>query len=156
MEVDPYGPSGWKLAGKRRGTVDLTVPFVLAVTLMVALVGWPRLGEIQARGRLNACRGNLRTLATALEMYSSDNGGRYPLRLAKLLCPGPDGKAYLCQIPTCPSAGRDTYRHYRATTQPDDFSLYCQGDNHHQALGGRANTRNLPSWDMEPSCCASR
>ena len=77
------------------------------------------------RGVLTACKSNLKNIATALEMYATDHKGRYPAHMAQLI---PD---YLKVIPTCPSAGRDTYSvSYFQRRQPDCFVVYCCGSNH--------------------------
>ena len=77
------------------------------------------------QSQTTACKSNLKNLATALEMWSSDHGGRYPKRL-DLLIP-----TYLKEIPQCPAAQRDTYSlNYRCQSQPDTFALCCTGSNH--------------------------
>lgn len=71
------------------------------------------------------CESNLKNLGTALEMYSTDNNGRFPQRLAALT------PLYLKAIPTCPDAGRDTYSaSYQVAASPDAYTLYCRGNNH--------------------------
>ena len=63
---------------------------------------------------LSYCGGNLKTLATACEMYSTDNVGLYPKSLDGLM------PKYLPAIPPCPGAGQDTYtRTYQFATVPD-------------------------------------
>jgi len=82
-----------------------------------------------AQGQLTHCRWNLRNLATALEMYSADNGGRYPLQLGQLRNCDPQRKPYIRKLPTCPAAGWVTYG-YQVSAGPDNFTLSCQGSNH--------------------------
>lgn len=74
-------------------------------------------------GTLTACRSNLKNISTALEMYSTDANGLYPLSL-DALTPG-----YLRTIPTCPFAGSMTYV-YTSHSNPDNFTVYCAGNNH--------------------------
>ena len=81
--------------------------------------------EARASGQLTACKSNLKNIAVALEMYSTDNSGHYPRNLA-LLTPN-----YLKVIPTCPAASKDTYsKHYRVGVKPDRYSVYCWGHAH--------------------------
>jgi hypothetical protein len=94
-----------------------------------------------AQGQLTHCQSNLRLLATALEMYSSDNFGRYPIHMRQLLRLDPRGAAYLRNLPTCPSAGTMTYGKYLVLTSPDTFTLCCQGTHH-----ARANPQAPPDW----------
>jgi hypothetical protein len=85
-----------------------------------------------------ACKANLKNLATALEMYSSDFAGHYPTSLARLT------PNYLQQIPTCPAARRDTYSGGFVSGQaPDRYAVWCAGDNH----PGLGLGPNLPAYD---------
>lgn len=115
-----------------------------------ALVGF--LGPLMLRnpfhhhggGQLTACKSNCKNLATALEMYSSDNGGRYPVTLAKLT----QGN-YLKIVPTCPAAGRATYI-YHGSSRPDTFRFACAGNNHARAYTGfTTSSNNFPRYDAE-------
>ncbi len=108
-------------------------------------------GEILGRpeGRVTACKSNLKNLATALEMYSTDYHGRYAPRL-ELLTPN-----YLRTLPTCPAA-RDRMSvarvvilsppatPYGAQLSQDSFLLYCSGTNH---LNTSIQTPNFPQYD---------
>lgn len=77
--------------------------------------------------RMDECKRNLKYIATNLEMYASDNVGRYPPDL-QMLSP-----AYLKPVPTCPSAGFDTYSPtYVSTANPDFFRVWCSGHYHSQ------------------------
>lgn len=107
------------------------------------LIVLPQFLKALARGQFTTCKSNLRQLATALEMYASDNGGRYPGRLETLL----EGR-YLKAIPTCPAAGAVTYLDYRCATYPDVFTISCTGDNHWQAWPGHFRP-NYPNYDQD-------
>ena len=52
-------------------------------------------------GGLDTCQSNLKNLATALEMFRSDNGD-YPLSLEQLV-KTEDGKGYMSKLPVCPN-----------------------------------------------------
>ncbi len=93
---------------------------------------------------MTACRSNLKNLATALEMYASDHGGRYPIHLDDL--PG----KYLKELPTCPAARSLTYTNYRAHSHPDCFTVCCFGDNHAKAYAGFGrDSHNFPRYSAE-------
>ena len=96
------------------------------------------------QGPLTACKSNCKNIATALELYSSDNHGRYPATLAKLT----EGN-YLKLIPTCPGAGRVTYV-YHGSSQPDSFRFACAGNNHAKAYTGfSTSSNNFPRYSAE-------
>jgi len=81
-----------------------------------------------AQGALAQCKSNCKNIGTALEMYSTDNAGHYPTSLDQLT---PD---YLRFIPTCPSAGEDTYsKTYKSGQNPDRYEFHCSGSNHTNA-----------------------
>lgn len=93
----------------------------------VALTIWiiPKFIRHPNRGSLTACKSNLKNIGTALEMYSTDYGGRYPDRMQRLT------PNYLRVIPTCPLAGSDTYSDsYSRSTEPDGYRYCCAGANH--------------------------
>jgi len=82
----------------------------------------------------SVCQSNLKAISTALEMYSIDNGGKYPKSLKQSV------PSYLKSIPTCPSAGEDTYSKSYEYFPPDKkkgtptkFLIYCSGENHKDA-----------------------
>jgi hypothetical protein len=98
-----------------------------AVSLPIVV---PNFIKARGQGQLTACKSNEKNIATALEMYSTDNAGKYPTDLKPLI----SGK-YLRVIPTCPAASRDTYSEsYQMTAAPDLFSFYCSGHNHGNLL----------------------
>lgn len=78
------------------------------------------------------CVSNLKNTGTALEMYATDNTGEFPQSL-KSLTPN-----YLKTIPTCPSAGADTYsggyaasRSLLSNGKPvGAYTVVCSGANH--------------------------
>ena len=80
------------------------------------------------------CNSNLKNIATALESYSVENGGRYPSKLTELT------PQYLKTVPECISRkpselGRRTYARlgvefseyaYQQRTEPDGYLISCQ------------------------------
>ncbi len=96
-------------------------------------------------GKLTCCKSNCNYIATALEMYASDNGGNYPRGLQQLTVGG-----YLKELPTCPAAREMTYFNYRVSRNPDHFSFGCVGNNHakdYQRYPGPSN--GFPRYDAE-------
>ena len=81
--------------------------------------------EKTARQAYDGCASNLGALSSALEVYRDSGGGQYPASLGALV---PD---YLKALPTCPSAGIDTYSAgYRRDGESGGCSVACQGRNH--------------------------
>lgn len=80
-----------------------------------------------AKNRQVQCKANLKDLATALEMWSSDNGGKYPDSLAEL----PEGR-YMKAVPTCPGCETGGEYHYERlpTEKYDEFRVNCVGERH--------------------------
>jgi len=109
------------------------VIFIVAVGLMVL----PNFFPIRSRhcGQLTACKSNLKNIGTAMEMYASDNEGRYPASLGMVT---PD---YLKTLPTCAAAGKITYG-YVYTVKPDCYTAWCQGSYHTPMTNA-----NMPEYD---------
>jgi hypothetical protein len=98
------------------------------------------IGEARSMGQLTACKSNLKNIATACEMYSTDNAGRYPTSLSQLT------PNYLKIIPKCPAADKDTYSlHFRSGRNPDHYSIYCWGHNH----AAVSTPANRPAYNSE-------
>lgn len=91
--------------------------------------------EAKDQGQLTACKSNLKNIATALEMYSTDWSGRYPSDMGYLT------PNYLRTIPECPAAGKNTYLEAFQTgpeapgnedQYQDYYYLECHGHFHPQ------------------------
>lgn len=113
--------------------ITVLVPIALAAIVFFRLANQPYYPS-----RLAACRSNLKNLATALDLYADDYHGHYPPDLRRLL-PG-----YLKTLPTCPGAGKQTYRYELAAHR---FSLTCVGENHADAFG--PGHPDYPRYDSE-------
>ena len=115
-------PDGVRLVSQGTGSVAIGG----LATLTAILV--PNFIRARAQGQTTACKSNLKNLGTALEMYSTDNAGRYPTSL------GPLTPNYLKRMPICPSANSDTYSSsYQFAANPDAYSFFCQGLHHGEA-----------------------
>ncbi|MBS2037002.1 hypothetical protein JST97_18575 [bacterium] len=107
--------------GLRRNEPGLDARHYLGPQSMLA-----RLHKLEDRSNgqkpVQRCSQNLKNIATALEMWSTDHAGRYPKELADLK----QGN-YLRDIPRC--LDRDPYS-YQTGAHPDWFLLHCHGSNH--------------------------
>jgi len=109
----------------KKGFTLIELMIVIAIIAILAAILVPNFLRARAQGQLTACTSNLKNIGTALEMYSTDNSGRYPTALSKLVTD------YLKAVPTCPSTGQDTYTNsYSQASAPDAFTMYCKGTNH--------------------------
>lgn len=131
---------------------------VLVVLSVLLTPAWSQFGNLRkarAQGQCTACKSNLKNLATACEMYSTDYNARYPKSL-DLLTKNSKYGPYLMSIPTCPAAGADTYSATWTVTAPrrndkgkvvgrDPYNFYCKGHIHKDAGLGP----NLPSYHDE-------
>ena len=116
---------------KRSGFTLIELMIVIAIIAILAAILVPNFVRARAQGHLTACKSNLKNIGTALEMYSTDHAGRYPLTatgLQQALTTGNNG-GYLKTIPTCPAAGSITYT-YTSTSTPEIYTVYCNGSNH--------------------------
>jgi len=111
----------------------------IIIVVILAAILFPNFARARAQGQYTQCMSNMKNMATALEMYSTDNKGHYATSLAKLT---PD---YLRIIPTCASAGEDTYistYQYEIADEKkgthDAYTFYCRG-HHHKDVGADEN-----------------
>jgi|EP01012_Entosiphon_sulcatum_P053536 prepilin-type N-terminal cleavage/methylation domain-containing protein len=139
---------------KRAGFTLIELMIVIAIIAILAAILVPNFLKARAQGQLTACKSNLKNIATALEMYASDFGGRYPNNAtADQLTSG----NYLKLIPTCPAAGKNTYSTsnggvgvYTSITTPDSFTMVCVGTNHAKAYTGYSvSSTNFPQYFAE-------
>lgn len=137
--LEPQRPKGGCLY-----TLAHCVVFVGGLIVGAAVL--PDLYPYRYSGQLTACKSNCKNLATALEMYASDNKGCYPGELSALTVGN-----YLRMIPTCPSQGEVTYTDYRVYGKKlQHFHFSCVGNNHAQALNSYGkSTDNYPAYDSD-------
>lgn len=131
---------------EREGVHPLYWIIPLALGLLAYIIT-PNFLRARARGSNTSCKSNCKNLATALEMYATDNHGLYPRHLPDLV-PG----NYLKQVPTCPAAGKDSYSaSYQVSVDGKAFSFACTGNNHAKSYAGfNRLSDNFPqynSWD---------
>ena len=130
--------------------VFVCVGIILGLEVLLPTVMGPMLLRDRGQSVLARCKDNLKNLGTALEMYATDHGGRYPTSLQRVL------PAYLKVLPTCPTVGqsydcgfqshhhdsprvgRDS-RHDKAV---DRFTIVCAGSQH----GGVGQGDNFPQY----------
>jgi hypothetical protein len=130
--------------GKNRIKIVVESILMMALLFMVAAILVPNFFRARAAGELSPCKSNLKNIGTALEMYSTDNYGRYPVRL-EMVTPN-----YIRVIPTCPYARKQSYVYVRREN-PDVYTIYCSGRHHGKVI----DAENYPQYDsiqglMEP------
>lgn len=132
----------------RKGFTLIELMIVIAIIAILAAILVPNFIRARAQGQLTSCKSNLKNIGTALEMYATDNLGRYPDASAagsKLTTADGGQQAYLKTIPTCPSAGEVTYM-YAVHSNPDVYTLYCQGSGNGGNHAAAGCTNNFPAF----------
>lgn len=145
-ESSPIGIPGQSEAPPARGGCLLTLAH-LCVFMVGLVIGASVLDFLQPRpqGQLTACKSNCKNIATALEMYASDNKGLYPAELSKLT----EG-SYLRLLPTCPASSEMTYTNYRVYGRSGHFYFSCVGNNHAEAyLHIGKDSENYPGYHSD-------
>jgi serine/threonine protein kinase len=131
-------------AASSTGSSMGVINWMVIVLIVMVLLAWLVPNFLRARGRgngLTACKSNMKNMGTAMEMYSSDNQGRYPLSLSQIT------PNYLRAIPTCADAGKVTYVYVRRE-KPDNYTIYCSGHYHKGMLAA-----GFPQYDAINGLC---
>ncbi|MDQ7822115.1 MAG: prepilin-type N-terminal cleavage/methylation domain-containing protein [Candidatus Eremiobacteraeota bacterium] len=123
---------------RKKGFTLIELMIVIAIIAILAAILVPNFLRARAQGQLTACKSNLKNIGTAMEMYSTDNQGRYPSAKTGVT------PNYLKQIPTCASAGTDPYS-YVYTTVPDAYTTWCSGSYHTSVMG--TSKSSYPQYD---------
>jgi hypothetical protein len=110
---------------------------LVLVTVVVTICCSQGVSSRSTHGEASQCKANLRNIATALEMYATDNNGEYPLLLSYL------SPHYLAYTPTCPTLSIDTYSCGYSITQGKEFYVCCIGKNHPEYLD------NMPAYSSK-------
>ncbi len=87
----------------------------------------PNFGKARTGGQFACCESNLKNIATALEMYATENKGNYPPSLEYLTA-----DKYIKALPECP-VSYTTYK-YISSSRPDNFTLSCSVENSHRGI----------------------
>ena len=132
----------------QRGFTLLEVMIVVAVVAILALILIPNFSNARAEAQVSACESNLRSIATALELYYADNQ-QYPAAASAtdidatfIGATGPLGanQTYLNNVPSdpAPPAGTDVYYSYlnttSSTTGVQSYTVQCPGKHQDSAL----------------------
>ena len=109
-----------------RGFTLIEITIVIVILAVLAMILLPNYVRARSRGRLSACETNLRNMASALEVYSTDNARQFPSRLEEL------SPTFVQSIPTCPSAGSSAayLDGFTSARNPAAYTLSCTGGWH--------------------------
>jgi len=101
--------------------------FTMILIMICFYIITPGFLKARAQGHYAACESNLKNLATALEMYATDNTGSYPASLDMLTNSTLPGGGFMKTIPLCPLVNRNipTYVYGSASDPEDKFTIFC-------------------------------
>ena len=133
---------GGEIVKNKKGFTLIELMIVIAIIAILAAILVPNFLKARAQGQLAACESNIKNLATALEMYATDNTGTYPTALVQLTVQTAGG-GYMKTIPLCPSSRLNPSYGYTSATVPDNFTSYCSGTSAHASAG---ETNGYPQY----------
>lgn len=111
---------------RRSGFTLIELMIVIGIIAILAAILVPNMVRSKNQGRLSACKQNVRSMASAIESYATDNQGRYPSALNRLR------PNFISALPTCPVTQTSTAYEtgYESATSPDNYTISCAGSNH--------------------------
>ncbi len=115
-------------AAAQRGFTLIEMMIVVAIIAILASILVPNFVRARAQAQTAACEANLKEIATALELYQTDND-RYPPS-GTVNASNTDLQPYLKQVPVDPAAGPSAYYSYTVTNPTTSTAAYvvlCPG-----------------------------
>jgi type II secretion system protein G len=112
----------------QQGFTLIEMMIVVAIIAILVSILVPNFIRARAQAQTAACEANLKEIATALELYQTDND-RYPTS-GTVNQADTDLAPYLKQIPVDPAAGPSAYYSYTVTspgTSNASYTIVCPG-----------------------------
>jgi type II secretion system protein G len=117
----------------RRGFTLLELLIVIAIIAILAAILVPNMLHARAQAQTASCEGNMKQIATALEMYATDHSGQYPAASGPVDAAlfGGAGNPYMTSTPVDPAGGNYFYvTPGNGVCQASDAYKIRDGDNH--------------------------
>ena len=136
---------------KKRGFTLVELMIVIAIISVLATIIIPKMSGARERGKLTACKGNLKQISIAMEMYANDNNHTYPVssrvKFNTSLCTA--GYINATNPPQCPSNNTGLTSYYY-NTYPASYLIWCYyGDHSAAGLGAGWPQYNTASGLLE-------
>jgi type II secretion system protein G len=137
----------------QRGFTLLEMMVVVAIIAILAAILIPNFTRARAQAQTSACMGNVKIIATALELYFTDHQ-QYPAATGSNVDSAfvATMAGYLSQVPVDPAAGTSTSYYQITTTQASSnngvagYTIWCPGSHDPATLttiNGGVTTTNM-------------
>jgi type II secretion system protein G len=113
---------------RQRGFTLIEMMIVVAIIAILVTILVPNLMRARAQAQTAACEGNLKEIATALELYETDHDA-YP-QSGNVDASNTDLLPYVQQVPVDPAAGPGkpyTFSVTTSTTGTSSYTITCPG-----------------------------
>ncbi len=113
---------------RQRGFTLIEMMIVVAIIAILVTILVPNLMRARAQAQTAACEGNLKEIATALELYETDHDS-YP-QSGNVDASNTDLLPYVQQVPVDPAAGPGkpyTFTVTNSSSGPASYAITCPG-----------------------------
>lgn len=125
------------------GFTLIELMIVLTIMGMLASIMIPQIMKAKYQAHYAVCQQNLQNLGTALEIYRTDNGGRYPDTYYLFVL----WQKQYSERPVCPTDPEKKDYGYDTNIPDTNYTLYCKGVH---LVGGGMLPNGFPQYS--PSC----
>lgn len=105
-----------RLMKSKKGFTLVELMVVIIILGILVAIAIPIYNNVTKSAKENACKANIRTIQSAVQMYQADHDGKLPSSLRDLVSESESGTKYIDELPKCPVSDYTADYDYERTT----------------------------------------